>query len=92
MAERGVPVDYATVQRWVVTYSPLLEAAFHRRKRPVWVRWQMDETSIKGRASGATSTMPWINRARPWTVCARHTGTKPVGLLSISLMDCSVWR
>ena len=28
-------------------YSPLLEEAFHRRKRPVWVSWRMDETSIK---------------------------------------------
>ena len=25
----------------------LLEAAFHRRKRPVWVSWRMDETYIK---------------------------------------------
>ena len=39
MEERGVPVDHATIQRWVVTYSPLLEAAFHRRKRPVYVSW-----------------------------------------------------
>ncbi len=47
MEERGVPVDHATIQRWVVTYSPLLEEAFHRRKRSVWVSWRMDETSIK---------------------------------------------
>jgi putative transposase len=47
MEERGVPIDHATIQRWVVKYSPLLEEAFHRRKRPVWVSWQMDETYIK---------------------------------------------
>ena len=47
MAERGVRLDHATIQRWVVTYSPLLEEAFHRRKRPVWVSWRMDETYIK---------------------------------------------
>jgi len=47
MEERGVPVDHATIQRWVVKYSPLLEAALHRRKRPVWVSWRMDETYIK---------------------------------------------
>jgi putative transposase len=47
MEERGVPVDHATIQRWVVQYSPLLEAAFHRCKRPVWVSWRMDETYIK---------------------------------------------
>src|ERR671925_29617 len=47
MPERGVPVDHATIQRWVVKYSPLLEAAFHRRKRSVWLSWRMDETYIK---------------------------------------------
>lgn len=47
MEERGVAVDHATIQRWVVQSSPLLEEAFHRRKRPVWISWRMDETSIK---------------------------------------------
>jgi putative transposase len=47
LEECGVPIDHATIQRWVVKYSPLLEEAFHRRKRPVWVSWRMDETSIK---------------------------------------------
>jgi putative transposase len=35
MQERGVSVDHATINRWVVTYSPQLEAACHCRKRPV---------------------------------------------------------
>ena len=47
MEERGVLLDHATIQRWVVKYSPLLEEAFHRRKRPVWVSWRLDETYIK---------------------------------------------
>src|SRR5262249_55861841 len=47
MEERGVPVDHATINRWVVKYSPQLEEAFHRRKRPVWISWRMDETYIK---------------------------------------------
>jgi transposase-like protein len=47
LEERGVLLDHATIQRWVVKYSPLLEEAFHRRKRPVWVSWRMDETYIK---------------------------------------------
>ena len=47
MEERRVSVDHATLQCWVVKYSPQLEAAFHRRKRPVWVRWRVDETSIE---------------------------------------------
>src|SRR5215467_7234748 len=47
MHERGVHVDHSTINRWVVKYSPQLEEAFHRRKRPVWVSWRMDETYIK---------------------------------------------
>ena len=47
MEERGVEVDHATINRWVVKYSPLLEEAFHRRKRPVYVSWRMDETYIR---------------------------------------------
>ena len=47
LEERGVPIDHATIQRWVVKYSPLLEEAFHRRKRAVCVSWRMDETYIK---------------------------------------------
>jgi putative transposase len=47
MEERGVPVDPATIPPWVVTYSPPLDEAFHRRKRAVWVSWRMDETYIK---------------------------------------------
>ena len=47
MEERGVDVDHSTINRWVIKYSPQLEEAFHRRKRPVWVSWRMDETDIK---------------------------------------------
>ncbi len=47
MEERGVNVDHSTVNRWVIKYSPKLEEEFHRRKRPVWVSWRMDETSLR---------------------------------------------
>jgi transposase-like protein len=47
MEERGVEVDHSTMNRWVIKYRPELEEAFHRRKRPVWVSWPMDETYIK---------------------------------------------
>ena len=47
MEERGVPVDHATIQRWVVKYSPRLEEACHRRQRSVGVSWRRDETYIK---------------------------------------------
>jgi len=50
MRERGVQVDHSTINRWVITYSPQLAEAFHRRMRPVWVSWRMDETysRVKG--------------------------------------------
>jgi putative transposase len=47
MQERGVSVVHATINRWVLKYSPLLEEAFHRRKRPVWGSWRLDETYIR---------------------------------------------
>jgi putative transposase len=47
LEERGGPIDHATIQRWVVKYSPQLEEAFHCRKRSVWISWRMDETYIK---------------------------------------------
>jgi putative transposase len=47
MEERGVEVDHSTINRWVIKYSPQLEEGFHRRKRPVWASWRMDETCIK---------------------------------------------
>ena len=33
MKERGFAVDHSTIHRWVLHYSPLLEQAFHRKKR-----------------------------------------------------------
>ena len=47
LEERGVLIDHATIQRGVVPYRPQLEAALHRRTRPMWVSWRLDETSIK---------------------------------------------
>ena len=47
MQERNVWLGHATMQHWVVKYSPLLEEAFHRRKRPVWMSWRMDEPYLK---------------------------------------------
>jgi putative transposase len=52
MQNRGAAVDHATINRWVLKYSPQLEAAFHSRKRPVWISWRMDETDIKVKGQG----------------------------------------
>ena len=47
MAERGVLVDHATLNRWVVRYSPLIAAEAKKRKQSVAGSWRMDETYIK---------------------------------------------
>ena len=47
MAERGVLVDHATLNRWVVRYSPLIAAKAKKRKQSVASSWRMDETYIK---------------------------------------------
>jgi putative transposase len=47
MEERGVPVDHATINLCVLKYAAQLEATFHRRKRPVWISWRLEETYIR---------------------------------------------
>jgi putative transposase len=47
LEERGVELDHATVNRWVVKYSPLLELKFRKRKKKTGSSWRMDETYIK---------------------------------------------
>ena len=47
MAERGVRVDHATLNRWVVKFSPLIAARAQARKRPTATSWRADETYIK---------------------------------------------
>jgi len=47
MEERGVDVDHATLNRWVVKYAPLIAAKAQAKKRPTAISWRMDETYIK---------------------------------------------
>jgi putative transposase len=74
--ERGVAVDHATIQRWVVKYGPQLEEAFHRRKPPVWISWRMDETYMQVKGSGGISIVPSTNTARPFTSSSRNIETQ----------------
>jgi len=46
MKERGVDVDHATLNRWVLKFTPFIEKEFRSRKRSVGGRWRMDETSV----------------------------------------------
>ncbi len=47
MAERGVDVDHATLNRWVVRYAPQIADQAQKRKRPTSGSWRVDETYIK---------------------------------------------
>lgn len=47
LAERGIAVDHATLNRWVVRYSPQIAATAQIRKRRIANSWRVDETYIK---------------------------------------------
>ncbi len=47
LAECGVTVDHATLNRWVVKYSPDIALNAQSRKRPTSRSWRMDETYVK---------------------------------------------
>ena len=53
MAERGVAVDHATLNRWVVKYSPLIACQAKCRKSTTSSSWRMDETYIQVKGSWA---------------------------------------
>jgi transposase-like protein len=47
MHEHGFSVAHSTINRWVIHYSPQLEAAFRLKKKHVGNWWRMDESYIK---------------------------------------------
>ena len=47
MAERGVEIDHATLNRRMVNFSPLIAASAQARKKPTAISWRMDETYIR---------------------------------------------
>ena len=46
MGERGVDVDHATLNRWVVKYSALIAANAQARKRATAKSWRMPSRDI----------------------------------------------
>lgn len=77
---RGAPVDHATINRGILPYRPPLEAPFHHRKRPVWMRGRLEETysKIKGR---------WHSLYR-----AGDKSSQPVDFLLTPRRDCQAAR
>ncbi len=47
IGERGVTVNLATLNRWVVKFSPLIATNAQSRKRATANSWRMDETYIR---------------------------------------------
>jgi len=47
MVMRGAFIDHSTLQRWVKSFSRLIDQRVRKRKRPVSCSWRMDETYIK---------------------------------------------
>ena len=47
MEKRGVNVDHATLNRWVIRYSPAIAVKATSQKREINRSWRMDETYIK---------------------------------------------
>jgi transposase-like protein len=46
LQERNIKIDHATLQRWVVKYSPQLLAEFNKKKRKINSSWRMDESVL----------------------------------------------
>ncbi len=47
MLDRRVQADHATLNRWVVKYSPLIAGEAKKKKQKVGTSWRMDETYLK---------------------------------------------
>jgi len=47
MSIRGGSIDHASLQRWVVKFTFLIDARVRKRKKAVNGSWRMDETYIK---------------------------------------------
>ncbi len=47
LEERGLNVDHATVNRWVIEYSPQLLKKFKKKIKRLNTSWRMDETYVK---------------------------------------------
>ena len=46
MAERRVEIDHATLNRWVVKFSPSIAANAQARKKPTAISWRMPSRDI----------------------------------------------
>ncbi len=49
LAERGIVVGHATLNRWIVKYATALASAAQKRKAATSPSWRLDETYVEVR-------------------------------------------
>src|SRR5664279_431242 len=76
MEERGVQVDHATLNRWVINYSPLISAEAKKSKRTVATSWRMEKRTLRSKENGSTCTVPSTSSTTPLISCCPNSATK----------------
>src|SRR5215470_7491723 len=78
MGERGVAVDHATLNRWVIKYAPEIEKRFRRRQCPVGRSWRLDETYVKIKGKWAYLYRAVLRSVPSKWWKAREEGLRPI--------------
>jgi len=86
MAERGVEIDHATLNHWVIKFFPLIAMEAHKRKRKTAVSWRMDETYIKMNGKGTYYYRPIKKFGKPLISCCQ----KVVACDAMALEICMI--
>src|SRR4051794_6329954 len=73
--ERGLAVDHATLNRWVLAYAPLIERRLRFFRKPHCGSIRIDETYIKIRGQWRYLTGPLTSTAHRSTSCSPPRAT-----------------
>lgn len=74
MAERGVGVDHATLNGWVVKFATLIAAKAQIRKPRTAKSWRMNETYIKVKGKWIYHYRAVARDGQPFISCFANTG------------------
>ena len=77
LAERGVAVDHATLNRWVIKFSPMIAIEAQKRKRRTAESWRMDETYIKVKGEWTYLYRAVDRDGKHLISCCRSAETRP---------------
>src|SRR3712207_2466133 len=70
LLERGLEVDHATLNRWVLAYAPLIERRLRHFRKPHCGSVRVDETYVRIRGQWRYLYRAIASTARPWTSCS----------------------